>query len=81
MSAEGYRYKGVARNGKIELEPGAVVPDGAEVIVLFEPASEPRSAREEALGHLKQVWKDGLNLGGGPYFNREEMYGDTGRPR
>jgi len=30
------------RNGKVELENGAAVPDGASVIVLFEPKSQER---------------------------------------
>ena len=37
-------YRGVARNGKIELEAGVTVPDGAEVIVLFGHDPEPKSA-------------------------------------
>ncbi|MBL8066612.1 MAG: hypothetical protein JNM34_12265 [Chthonomonadaceae bacterium] len=36
------RYKGIARNGRIELESGAQLPDGTEVTVLFAdvPADE-----------------------------------------
>ncbi|MBX7131776.1 MAG: hypothetical protein K1X67_03750 [Fimbriimonadaceae bacterium] len=81
MSAEGYRYKGVARNGKIELEPGVVVPEGAEVIVLFEPAIEDDARRQEAKLRLLEQMEKGFHLGGGPYLSREELYGETGRPR
>ena len=35
MAVEPNRYKGIARNGKIELEIGVNVPDGAEVVVLI----------------------------------------------
>jgi hypothetical protein len=49
MDAEQHRYKGRAVNGKIELEAGASVPEGAEVTVLFQEAdalssSTPRGA-------------------------------------
>lgn len=81
MSAEGYRYKGVARNGKIELEPGATVPDGAEVVVLFEPDTEDDPVKHEARQRLLDLMKKGFHLGGGPYLSREELYGETGRPR
>ncbi len=39
-----HRYKGIARNGKIELEGGVKVPEGAEVIVLFEGAQTNKKA-------------------------------------
>ena len=81
MSAEGYRYKGFVRNRKIELEPGVVVPDGAEVVVLFEPATEDDAGRRQALQRLLEQMKKGFHLGGGPYLSREELYGETGRPR
>ncbi|HLK16074.1 MAG TPA: hypothetical protein VKT78_14805 [Fimbriimonadaceae bacterium] len=34
MAPDPKRYKGIVRNGKIELQSGADVPDGAEVVVL-----------------------------------------------
>ncbi len=81
MALDPQRYKGTARNGKIELEPGVKLPEGAEVVVLFDRAKISKADRLAARDRLIQAMKKGYDLGGGPYFNREELYGDTGRPR
>lgn len=65
MALEPHRYKGIARNGKIELEPGAKLPEGAEVIVLFSDA--PVESKIRTLGDL-------LNSGFvGMYADREDL--------
>ncbi|HRI44001.1 MAG TPA: hypothetical protein PLL78_08490 [Fimbriimonadaceae bacterium] len=81
MATEGHRFKGVARGGIIELEAGATLPDGAEVIVLVVPEAAPADERRAALARLKEIWEHGLHLGGGPPMTRDDLYGDTGRPR
>jgi|GEM_PF-2604177 len=80
--AEPHRYRGVARNGKVELEPGAKLPEGAEVIVLFERPSDTSGVdQDEDLKWLLGAMRTGFDLGGGPYFDRSSHYGDSGRPR
>jgi hypothetical protein len=79
--AEPHRYRGIARDGKVELEPGAKLPDGAEVTVLFDAASEAAdSERNESIKWLLNAMRQGFDLGGRPYFDRNSQYGDSGRP-
>lgn len=79
--AEPQRFKGVAHNGRIELEPGAKIPDGAEVIVLFGDQQAAEQVKLEARERLFALMKIGADLGGGPYFKRDAMYGDSGRAK
>jgi hypothetical protein len=81
MASEQHRYKGIAVNGKIELEPGSTVPEGAEVTVLFqEERTSGNLERPKALKWLLATMHQGFDLKGGPYVNRKEFYGDAGRP-
>lgn len=50
MALEKHRYKGIARQGKIELESGADIPDGAEVIVLLGADVEPVKSTPGVMG-------------------------------
>ena len=71
MALESHRYKGVARNGKIELEKGASLPEGAEVVVLFERAPAPkkiRTIRDLLESEFFGMWKDRDDL---PKTNEE----------
>jgi len=61
MALEPEHYKGVARNGKIELEPGANLPDGAEVVVLFGEASAKPSPVKARTRRNRSTAKDLLN--------------------
>jgi hypothetical protein len=80
--AEPSRYRGIARNGKVELEPGAGIPDGSEVTVLFAgPITAGNTGSDESMEWLLGVMRDGFDLGGGSYFDRNTHYGDTGRPQ
>ncbi len=73
--AEPHRYKGVARDGKIELEPGANLPDGAEVIVMFgevrddedDPVFMPLSRLDSLIG----IWADRTDIEDSVKFARE----------
>jgi len=71
MALESHRFRGVVRDGKVELEMGAEVPDGASVIVLFEPESNAPAIN--TLGDLARsgligFWKDRDDL---PSTNEE----------
>ncbi len=61
MALEPNRYKGIARNGKIELEPGAKVPDGAEVVVLFGKEAVKASTTRKRVSRKRSTAKDLLN--------------------
>lgn len=50
MALEKHRYKGIARQGKIELESGADIPEGAEVIVLLGADVEPVKSTPGVMG-------------------------------
>ncbi len=82
MALEPNHFRGVARNGKVELEAGANLPDGAEVVVLFgEPAKEAvrmaRSKRKRSTARdlLKSeifcMWSDRKNILDSAEFARE----------
>lgn len=43
-------YHGIARKGKIELEPGAQIPEGARVEVLFDPNVQAVRSNPEIMG-------------------------------
>lgn len=49
------RYKGTVRNGKVELDGGAIMPDGAEVIVLFHSDEAVRVGQEKWDEALKVI--------------------------
>jgi hypothetical protein len=79
---EAARYRGIARHGKVELEPGISLPEGAEVTVLFSPASDVNAGvPDDSLEWLLQTMRTGFELGGGPYFERNDEYGAIGRPQ
>lgn len=50
MALERHRYRGIARQGKIELETGAEIPEGAEVIVLLGADVEPVKSTVGVMG-------------------------------
>ena len=80
--AEAARYRGIARHGKVELEPGVNLPEGAEVTVLFSSAPDVKvDASDDSLEWLLKTMRTGFDLGGGPYFERSEEYGAIGRPQ
>ena len=68
MALEHLRFKGVARKGKIELEPGANLPDGAEVVVLFETGAPQAklTARELAKSEFVGDWAGRKDLPASP---------------
>ena len=79
MAIRERRMKGVARSGKIEFEPAVFIPDGTIVDVVIHESGE---AKEEcANSGLLASLREGFYLGGGPYLNRDEFYGETGRPK
>ena len=63
MALEPNRYKGIARNGKIELEPGAKLPEGTEVVVLFgsKGVKAAAAARAAFCSKKRSTAKDILN--------------------
>lgn len=72
--------KGLARAGKIELELTVLIPDGTIVDVVM-PAELEESAAEGMESGLLSSLREGFYLGGGPYLNRDDFYGETGRPK
>ncbi|MBX7133186.1 MAG: hypothetical protein K1X67_10965 [Fimbriimonadaceae bacterium] len=73
MALEPHRYKGVARDGKIELEPGAKLPEGAEVIVLFEgvPDRKHSTAQDLLNSEIVGMWADRVDIADSASFARE----------
>lgn len=73
MALEPHRYKGVARDGKIELEPGANLPDGAEVIVLFEGVADRKHSTAQDLlnSDIVGMWADRVEIVDSASFARE----------
>lgn len=70
--------QGVYRNGKIELLKQPIDAEDTRVLVTFLRAkSGPR--RDASVKALFDEMDKGINLGGGPYPKREELY-DRGRP-
>ena len=61
MAVEPNRYKGIARNGKIELEIGANVPDGAEVVVLVVEKGANAPSVGKRIPRKRSTAKDLLN--------------------
>ena len=61
MALEPNRYKGIVRNGKIELERGAKVPDGAEVVVPFGTKGAGTSTEKKRVRQKRCTTKDLLN--------------------
>lgn len=61
MALEPNRYKGIARNGKIELELGAIVPDGVEVVVLVGEKGTMASSIRKHNRRKRSTAKDLLN--------------------
>ena len=80
MAIREKRMKGVARSGKIELEPTVFIADGTivEVVMVQDTVESDQAGLESSL--LASL-REGFYLGGGPYLNRDEFYGDSGRPR
>lgn len=82
MVPEPKEYIGVVRNGKVEFEIGSDLRDAAKVkatISTMEQSAE--GERDVAWNRLRAMMKKGYDLGEGPLGNREELYGDSGRPR
>jgi len=73
--------KGVVREGRVELEVNADLPDGTLVNILVPAPPSSDEKREAALRRLRAAMNGEVHLGGGPYPTREELYGETGRPR
>ncbi|MDR3689253.1 MAG: hypothetical protein P4L46_07740 [Fimbriimonas sp.] len=80
MAIRERRVKGVARAGKIELEAIDFIPDGTIVDVVM-PAELEKSNLGASGSTLLASLREGFYLGGGPYLNRDEFYGETGRPK
>jgi hypothetical protein len=80
MAIRERRVRGVARAGKIELDLAVTIPDGTIVDVVMHVESGESKAEGEESGLLTSL-RQGFYLGGGPYLNRDEFYGETGRPK
>jgi len=61
MAVEPNRYNGVVRNGKIELEHGAKVPDGSEVIVIVGEQRAKALSTTRRIQRNRSTAKDLLN--------------------
>lgn len=72
--------EGTYKDGQVQLtEAPAELPAEARVIVtfMFDPrplGSSPEGSRQAAARRLLERLKAGINFGGRPYQNREELY-------
>lgn len=69
----------MAKSGKIEISGDISLPDGTVVVIVMPKGSQTETSSGPTSSLLLSL-REGLNLGGGPYLDRESFYGESGRP-
>jgi len=67
--------KGVYKDGRVELseEPEAIKAPSEVIVIFLQPAADS-AVKKAAIERMLKRMDSGMNLGGGPYPTREEIY-------
>jgi hypothetical protein len=78
MAIRQRRLKGVAKSARIEFDSSVVIPGSTVVEIVMRQESASVSEGRAGRGLLASL-RQGFYLGCGPYLDRDEFYGETGR--
>ncbi len=70
MSFEPHSYKGIAREGRIDLEIGADIPDGVEVTVVVKRPLKGSTAADLLNSEIFGMWADRTDIDDSAEFAR-----------